>query len=113
MPKVSRSEKAGLIFPVGRVHRNLKLGRYASRIGASAPVFLAAVLEYLTDEVIEMAAGKAEENKKKRIVPRHILLAVRTDKDFSKLFGNVTIPNGGVVFTGVTRKQAESTSAAA
>ena len=33
----SRSAKAGLQFPVGRVHRHMKLGRYASRIGAGAP----------------------------------------------------------------------------
>ena len=43
----SRSAKAGLQFPVGRVHRHMKLGRYASRIGAGAPVYLAAVLEYM------------------------------------------------------------------
>jgi histone H2A len=47
----SRSAKAGLQFPVGRVHRHLKLGRYAQRIGAGAPVYMAAVLEYLAAEV--------------------------------------------------------------
>ncbi len=41
---VSRSKKAGLQFPVGRVHRYLKQSKYASRIGAGAPVYLAAVL---------------------------------------------------------------------
>ena len=44
----SRSAKAGLQFPVGRVSRYLRQGRYASRVGAGAPVYLAAVLEYLT-----------------------------------------------------------------
>ena len=48
----SRSAKAGLQFPVGRVHRHIKLGRYASRIGAGAPVYLAAVLEYMAAEVL-------------------------------------------------------------
>ena len=33
----SRSAKAGLQFPVGRVHRLLKKGNYATRIGAGAP----------------------------------------------------------------------------
>lgn len=33
----SRSSKAGLQFPVGRVHRLLKKGNYAQRIGAGAP----------------------------------------------------------------------------
>ena len=51
----SRSAKAGLQFPVGRVHRHMKLGKYASRIGAGAPVYLAAVLEYMAAEVLELA----------------------------------------------------------
>ena len=32
----SRSAKAGLQFPVGRVHRLLKKGNYAQRVGAGA-----------------------------------------------------------------------------
>ena len=40
----SRSAKAGLQFPVGRVARYLKAGKYATRVGAGAPVYLAAVL---------------------------------------------------------------------
>ena len=46
----SRSARAGLQFPVGRVHRFLRKGNYAQRIGAGAPVYLAAVLEYLAAE---------------------------------------------------------------
>lgn len=49
---VSRSVKAGLQFPVGRIGRFLKKGRYAQRVGAGAPVYLAAVLEYLAAEVL-------------------------------------------------------------
>lgn len=48
----SRSQKAGLQFPVGRIARFLKAGKYAERVGAGAPVYLAAVLEYLAAEVI-------------------------------------------------------------
>ena len=50
---VSRSAKAGLQFPVGRLGRYLKKGRYAQRVGSGAPVYLAAVLEYLAAEVRE------------------------------------------------------------
>ena len=49
---VSRSQKAGLQFPVGRIARFLKAGKYAERVGAGAPVYLSAVLEYLAAEVI-------------------------------------------------------------
>jgi histone H2A len=93
----SQSSKAGLQFPVGRISRYLKKGKYASRVGAGAPVYLASVLEYLTAEVLELAGNAARDNKKNRIVPRHIQLAVRNDEELNKLFGNVTIAQGGVL----------------
>ncbi|CAK7338330.1 unnamed protein product [Dovyalis caffra] len=93
----SRSSKAGLQFPVGRIARFLKAGKYAERVGAGAPVYLAAVLEYLAAEVLELAGNAARDNKKTRIVPRHIQLAVRNDEELSKLLGDVTIANGGVM----------------
>ena len=56
----------------------------------------AAVLEYLAAEVVKLASNAARDNKKARIVPRHIQLAVRNDEDLSKLLGGVTIAAGGV-----------------
>ncbi|XP_071704519.1 histone H2AX-like [Rutidosis leptorrhynchoides] len=94
---VSRSSKAGLQFPVGRIARFLKAGKYAQRVGGGTPVCLAAVLEYLAAEVLELAGNAARDNKKTRIIPRHIQLAVRNDEELSKLLGSVTIANGGVL----------------
>ena len=94
---VSRSAKAGLQFPVGRIARYLKNGKYASRLGAGAPVYLAAVLEYLAAEVLELAGNASRDNKKSRIVPRHIQLAIRNDEELSKLLSSVTIASGGVL----------------
>ena len=94
---VSRSAKAGLQFPVGRIARYLKAGKYATRVGAGAPVYLAAVLEYLAAEVLELAGNASRDNKKTRIVPRHIQLAIRNDEELSKLLGTVTIASGGVL----------------
>ena len=93
----SRSKKAGLQFPVGRIHRFLKKGRYAGRIGAGSPVYLAAVIEYLTAEVLELAGNAARDNKKTRIIPRHIQLAVRNDEELNKLLHGTTIAQGGVL----------------
>ena len=66
----SRSSRAGLQFPVGRIARYLKQGKFAERVGAGAPVYLAAVLEYLAAEVLELAGNAAKDNKKTRIIPR-------------------------------------------
>ncbi|KAJ3506356.1 hypothetical protein NLJ89_g6913 [Agrocybe chaxingu] len=81
----SRSAKAGLQFPVGRVHRLLK------------KVYLAAVLEYLAAEILELAGNAARDNKKQRIVPRHLQLAIRNDEELNRLLGDVVISQGGVV----------------
>ena len=94
---VSRSAKAGLQFPVGRVSRYMRNMKVASRVGAGAPVYLAAVLEYLAAEVLELAGNAARDNKKSRIVPRHVQLAVRNDEELNKLMGGVTIAAGGVL----------------
>jgi len=93
----SRSAKAGLAFPVGRVHRLLRKGNYAQRVGAGAPVYLAAVLEYLAAEILELAGNAARDNKKTRIIPRHLQLAIRNDEELNKLLGHVTIAQGGVL----------------
>ena len=93
----SRSSRAGLIFPVGRVHRYIRDARIAKRVTAEAPVYLAAVMEYLTCEVLELAGNACQDNKKQRITPRHIQLAVRTDDELKKLLADVTIAAGGVL----------------
>jgi len=76
----SRSARAGLQFPVGRMHRLLKKGHYAERVGAGAPVYLAAVLEYLSAEILELAGNAARDKlqlvqHKARAVSRSQLLA--------------------------------------
>ncbi|KAK9215588.1 hypothetical protein WN944_007593 [Citrus x changshan-huyou] len=95
--KISKSVKAGLQFPVGRIARFLKKGRYAQRMGSGAPIYMAAVLEYLAAEVLELAGNAARDNKKNRINPRHVLLAVRNDDELGKLLQGVTIASGGVL----------------
>ena len=93
----TKSVKAGLQFPVGRIGRYLKKGKYATRLGAGAPVYLCAVLEYLCAEILELAGNAARDNKKSRIVPRHITLAVRNDEELNKFLGGVTVAAGGVL----------------
>merc|ERR1712123_523085 len=71
---VSRSARAGLQFPVGRIHRHLKSRSFAQgRVGATAAVYSSAILE--------LAGNASKDLKVKRITPRHLQLAIRGDEE--------------------------------
>ena len=95
----AKGGKTGLIFPSGRVGSLLRKGRYAKRVGATSGVYLAAVLEYLTAELLELSAKAVAGAKKptKRITPRAVTLAVRLDDDLGTLLKDVTLSKGGVI----------------
>jgi len=95
--RTSISKKAGVLFPVSRLRRYLKGCTHRLRIAMGAPIYQAAVLEYLSAEILELAGNAAKDNKKSRITPRHILLAVANDEELNKLLKGVTIASGGVM----------------
>ncbi|PVU93580.1 hypothetical protein BB561_003155 [Smittium simulii] len=97
MVRKSKSFRAGVIFPVARFKRYLKQSQPAFRISDSSAIYMSSVIEYLVAEIIELSGNAAKDNKKVRIIPRHIQLAVKHDHELGKLFENVTIAQGGVL----------------
>ncbi|KAJ6591702.1 histone H2A [Mycena vulgaris] len=93
----SSSSKAGLVFPVGRIHRLVKKAHYSRRVSTGAAVYLAAVLEYLTAELLELGGNCAKDNRRVRIIPRHLLLSIRNDAELDQLLKGAVITQGGVV----------------
>ncbi|XP_028911333.1 histone H2A type 1-H [Ornithorhynchus anatinus] len=92
-----RTARPGLRFPLGHRHPLLLKGDYPERAGGATPVYPAPVLEHPTAEILELAGNAARDNKKTRIIPRHLQLAVRNDEELNKLLGKVTIAQGGVL----------------
>ncbi|EFA80762.1 histone H2A [Heterostelium album PN500] len=97
---VSKSSKACIIFPVGRIHTMLKHRVPTKRVSVLASIYLAAILEYLTSEVLELTVStlKQQQSGVRRISPRHIVLAIKTDEELDQLIkSNTTIAGGGVL----------------
>ena len=98
----SRSERSGLVFPVGRIHRLLKKRNCAARVSVDAAVYIAASLEYLTAELVELSGALTHKRHRKRINPRAIADAVREDAELGKIVGN-SIPREQSVAAPVSR----------
>jgi len=94
------SRRANLIFPIAKCGRDLSkkvaAGR-GGRVGMAGRVAIAAVIEYIITEILELAGNVSRDMKHKRITPRNILFAIKGDEELDYLFHDVIIPFGGVV----------------
>lgn len=86
--KISKSKKAGLAFPVSRVGRYLRDGRYSRRLALSAPIYLAAVLEYLCAELLELSGKAAKDNNRKQSGLRALSLALNCLQDHTTAYSD-------------------------
>lgn len=93
--RISRTKRAGLQFSPALAENVLRYKMSYDRLGATAPVYMAAVLEYLSAEVLELAGNAAHDKKHKYLTTRDVMLGVRYDEELNKLFNGVT--NGGVL----------------
>ncbi|XP_065592226.1 histone H2A-beta, sperm-like [Cyrtonyx montezumae] len=83
--RLSRSSRAGLLFPVSRIDRQLRRGMFARRFGASAPVYLAAVLQWVTCKTMDMAAKISKKHNQLLISPSHLKMSVKKSGVFKRL----------------------------
>lgn len=89
--------QAGLIFPVVRIRKSLRKATKYRRTMLEAGIFTAAVLEYMTAEVLELSGNCSKEHGRKRITPRHIMLSIRADEEINKMIPRSTqFRSGGV-----------------
>ncbi|KAL0851938.1 hypothetical protein ABMA28_000223 [Loxostege sticticalis] len=82
----TRSSWTGLQFPVGRIDKILREGNFAPQIGSGA---------YLPG--CKLAANTAKDNHKSRVVPRHIVFAIRNDEELNRMLRGATISQGGLL----------------
>jgi len=105
---VPQGHRAGILFSVSRCRQFFE--KYKKRITEDASVFLAAVLEYLTFEILEISANAAQRSKKLRITARFIMLAVNEDQDICDLINKLKINfSGAGVVPHINKKLLEST----
>lgn len=99
--RITKSIRSGLLFPVNRIQRSLKEFKVADRVYSDGAVFISAVLEYLTAEVLETASEQCElrsKCKRKIIKPRDICLAIRNDHELNNIIDkDAAFREGGVL----------------
>lgn len=94
---LAKSTRAGLIFPVGRIYRHLRKGSFAKRIRVKAAVFLTASIQYMVEEVLELAGDVSSRLNYVRVTPRHVMYACRQDTELRQFFQHVIFSQAGTM----------------
>tara|TARA_B100001057_G_scaffold498043_1_gene603904 strand:- start:2190 stop:2561 length:372 start_codon:yes stop_codon:yes gene_type:complete len=88
---MSKSQKAGLTFPVSRVNKYMKGNSGLKRVGGSSPIYMTAVIEYVAAEILELAGNKTKAASRKTINHEDLLAAIRLDSDLAKLLAGTSV----------------------
>ena len=96
---IARQERAGIIFPPSVTEKYLRnFGYSKTMVSNTAPVALAAAMEYLAGEILENASVVAKQKKRVRITIRDLEIGVRTDSEINSFFSENSLDflGGGV-----------------
>ena len=106
--RVSRSMRAGLTLPVGRVTAAMRAAKLGERLSGGASVYVTAIMESMMQDVLKLAIAETTRARRKMITPRFIQLAVRNDDELREFLEKVAIGEGGVVPTSKGRTRVAS-----
>ena len=88
---MSKSQKAGLTFPVARVNKYMKGNSGLKRVGGTSAIYMTAVIEYVAAEILELAGNKTKAASRKTINHEDLLAAIRLDSDLAKLLAGTSV----------------------
>jgi len=95
--RTTNSVKACLVFPVSFTSKICEEKYACHNMTTEAAVFVTAVLEYMTAELLELSGNAARDNQRVSIKPRHIMLALCGDEELCRTVGSIIIPSGGII----------------
>lgn len=98
---------SGLQFSPSRVRTLMRMyiNTKTGRIGRTAPIYLAAIVEYVVAELLELAGDTTDDNGRIRITNRFLMLAIENDHDLKALYPPNTYILGGGVWTKLKTKK--------
>ena len=81
---VPATRRAGIIFPPSLAEKIIR-NNHCGKVGSTASVYLAAVLEYLCAEVLELSGNAVRDMNSSRITARSIATAIELDAEINQL----------------------------
>lgn len=98
LEKISRNKKASLILSISKTETILRT-YHCGNIAELTPIYLAAILEYIIAEILDLSVNAVRDSRKHTISSKHLLLVIQNDYALERLLRKInwTIVGGGVI----------------
>jgi histone H2A len=91
---ISKSQRAGLLWPISRVNRHIKSNVDMPRVAAGAPVYLAGAMESIIEDILNVATEKCKSENRRRITLNDVVDSIRSDNDLHQTLSFIRIYGG-------------------